>query len=130
MPCASSDVTREAFEKVAAETLDSLPEPFRNAIDNVRIIVEDLPGDAAAPRRGYRPGTLLLGLYEGIPLTNRGTWYGMVPVVPDTITLFQGSIEAVAASDKEIPGIIRDTLIHEIGHYFGMSEREIRAAGY
>jgi predicted Zn-dependent protease with MMP-like domain len=130
MRCDTSEMKREEFERIAGETLDSLPDPFRKAIDNVRIVVEELPAESSVRRKGYRPGTLLLGLYEGIPLTRRGTWYGMSPVIPDTITLYHGNIEAAARSEAEVPDIIRDTLIHEIGHYFGMSEREIRAAGY
>ena len=73
---------------------------------------------------------MLLGLYEGIPLTRRGAEYGVYPVVPDTITLYQKNIEAVSRSDEEVRGTIRDVLIHEIGHYFGMTDAEIRKAGY
>ncbi|MEW6511905.1 MAG: metallopeptidase family protein [Bacteroidota bacterium] len=121
---------RDEFERIAEATFDALPQAFRGAIDNVRIVVEDVPDEQHARLRGYRPGTLLLGLYEGVPLPKRGTDYGMYPVVPDTITLYHRNIEAVAARPEEIPAIIRDTLIHEIGHYFGMSEQQIRAAGY
>jgi predicted Zn-dependent protease with MMP-like domain len=121
---------REEFEAAAQRVFDALPAPFRDAIDNVRIVVEDVPAGSRERMKGYRPGTLLLGLYEGIPLTRRGSWYGMAPVIPDTITLYRKNIEAIAASPEEIPGILRDTLIHEIGHYFGMSESQIRAAGY
>lgn len=118
------------FERVAQETFDNLPERFRASIENVRIIVvEGLPRHEQIPR-GYRPGGILLGLYEGVSLPRRGTWYGMYPVVPDTITLFKSGIEAVASTDEEVRGVIRDTLIHEIGHYFGLSEREIRDAGF
>jgi len=119
---------REEFERAAEEIFEALPEPFRGAIDNVRIVVEDRP--RGAPRAGYRPGTLLLGLYEGVPLTKRGSSYGAYAVVPDTITLYRDNIAAVSRTDEEVRGVLRDTLIHEIGHYFGMSEREIRAAGY
>jgi len=121
---------REEFEKVAEEVFDRLPPPFRDAIDNVHIVVEDRPSRATGARTGYRPGTLLLGLYEGIPLTKRGTSYGMYAVVPDKITLYRENIRSIAPGDEEMRTVIRDTLIHEIGHYFGMSEREIRAAGY
>ncbi|HTO93479.1 MAG TPA: metallopeptidase family protein [Bacteroidota bacterium] len=119
---------REEFERVAEEVFEALPAPFRGAIDNVRIVVEDHPHSGV--RAGYRPGTLLLGLYEGVPLTKRGTSYGAYAVVPDTITLYRANIAAVSRSDDEMRAVLRDTLIHEIGHYFGMSEREIRAAGY
>jgi predicted Zn-dependent protease with MMP-like domain len=120
---------REGFEKVAQEVFDSLPPPFLGAIDNVHIVVEDRPSRETGARVGYRPGTLLLGLYEGIPLTKRGSSYGMYGVVPDKITLYRENIRAVAPAD-EMRRVIRDTLIHEIGHYFGMNERQIRAAGY
>ena len=123
-------MNREEFERTAQEVFDSLPLPFRNAIDNVHIVVEDRPGQHTARRIGYRPGTLLLGLYEGVPLTKRGTAYGMYAVLPDKITLFMDNIHAVAATEEAVRKTIRDTLIHEIGHYFGMSEKEIRAAGY
>ena len=121
---------KEEFERVAQEVFDSLPGPFHDAIDNVHIVVEERPSRETGKKVGYRPGTLLLGLYEGIPLTKRGTSYGMYAVVPDKITLYRENIRAVARGDGEIPGVIRDTLIHEIGHYFGMNERQIRAAGY
>ncbi len=119
---------REEFEKVAEEVFDLLPAPFRDAIDNVHVVVEERPSRERAG--GYKPGTLLLGLYEGIPLTKRGTSYGMYAVVPDKITLYRENIRTVARGDEEVRAVIRDTLIHEIGHYFGMSERQIRAAGY
>ncbi len=120
----------EEFEKTVQEVFDRLPAPFREAIDNVHIVVEDRPSGETGRRVGYRPGTLLLGLYEGIPLTKRGTSYGMYAVVPDKITLYRENIRAVAPGREEMRGVIRDTLIHEIGHYFGMNERQIRAAGY
>ena len=120
----------EEFEKVAQEVFDALPAPFRDAIDNVQIVIEDRPSREMGARVGYRPGTLLLGLYEGIPLTKRVTSYGMYAVVPDKITLYRENIRSIAPGDEEVRGVIRDTLIHEIGHYFGMNERQIRAAGY
>jgi predicted Zn-dependent protease with MMP-like domain len=99
-------------------------------MDNVHIVVEELPAMHLPGRRGIRSGGLLLGLYEGIPLTRRGAEYGMYPVVPDRITLFRQNIEAVSRNDRELRARIRETLIHEIGHYYGMSESEIRRAGY
>jgi predicted Zn-dependent protease with MMP-like domain len=120
-----------AFEEIAQRVFDGLPAPFRDAVDNVAIAVEESPDPRVERRRkGYRPGALLLGLYEGIPLPRRGNDYGMYPVVPDRITLYRENIERFAATAEDIPGVIRDTLIHEIGHYFGMTERQIRAAGY
>ena len=121
---------RSEFERIAQEAFDGLPERFRAAVENVRIVVvEGDPADDRFPR-GYRPGGILLGLYEGISLPRRGAGYGMYPVVPDTITLFKTGIESVGRTEGDIRRIIRDTLIHEIGHYFGLSEKEIRSAGY
>lgn len=121
---------REDFEHIMQDAFDTLPEKFRSAIENVRIVVEELPGESTHRRMSPGRGTMLLGLYEGIPLTRRGAEYGVYPVVPDTITLYQKNIEAVSRSDEEVRGTIRDVLIHEIGHYFGMTDAEIRKAGY
>ncbi len=121
---------RDVFEKVVEEVFDSLPTRFHATMDNVHIIVEDLPDPRSGARKGIRSGGVLLGLYEGIPLTRRGVDYGMYPVVPDRITLFKQNIEAVARDDQELRAKIREVLIHEIGHYYGMSESEIRRAGY
>jgi predicted Zn-dependent protease with MMP-like domain len=121
---------REEFEKVVQEVFDSLPPKFHATIENVYIVVEELPDSRSNARKGIRSGGILLGLYEGIPLTKRGLDYGMYPVVPDRITLFRRNIEAIARDDQELRAKIRDVLIHEIGHYYGMSESEIRRAGY
>jgi predicted Zn-dependent protease with MMP-like domain len=109
---------------------EGLPDLFRRNIDNVHIAVEDLPPEGVGRRRGVRNGGVLLGLYEGVPLTRRGSWYGMAPVLPDRITLYKGNLEAFSRTGEELRENIRDTLIHEIGHYYGMTERQIRAAGY
>jgi predicted Zn-dependent protease with MMP-like domain len=120
----------EEFERIAEEEFANLPDGFRSRIDNVSVVVEDLPTDyhlsrvAGATRHG------LLGLYSGIPLTRRNTGYGMAPVIPDTITLFKRNIEAFAGGTEHVRGKIREVLIHEIGHYFGMTEEQVRAAGY
>lgn len=115
---------RAAFEQVVEEEYNNLPQMFRETLENIRIIVEDLP---PASRKGRRS---LLGEYHGIPLTRRGADYGMYPVIPDTITLYQLNLEDLAAQEGDLRRHIRETLIHEIGHYFGMSEAEIRRAGY
>ena len=112
------------------DVFEALPELFRKSIDNVHIVVEDLPAGQVSRRAGVRAGGVLLGLYEGVPLTKRDTGYGMVPVLPDRITLFKRNLERFSRTDEELRVNIRDTLIHEIGHYYGMSERQIRAAGY
>jgi predicted Zn-dependent protease with MMP-like domain len=115
---------REDFERMVQEEYDALPSLFRGTMENIRIVVEDYPPP------GRRGKGMLLGEYHGIPLSRRGVDYGMYPVVPDTITLFKANLEALAAAEPDLRRHVRETLIHEIGHYFGMSEEEIRRAGY
>lgn len=121
---------RTTFEAIAEEEFAALPEMFRHNIENVHIVVEDIPTREVNARMGISANGMLLGLYEGVPLTKRGTWYGMYPVVPDKITLYQRNIETVARTEGEIRRRIREVLIHEIAHYFGMNEDEVRKAGY
>lgn len=121
---------KRQFEEFAERAFENLPELFKGRIDNVQIVVEDYPNEDQL--KNLRPASRyeLLGLYEGIPLEERGPWYGAVPTVPDRISLFQKNIEAVCRSEKEIERKIQEVLIHEIGHYFGMSDKEIHDAGY
>lgn len=118
------------FERIAEEEFDALPEGFKSRIHNVRVVVDELPGEDQLRRVSATSPYSLLGLYEGVPLYHRNTGYGTYPIVPDTITLFKRNIESVARGDINIREKIREVLIHEIGHYFGMTEEEIRRAGY
>jgi predicted Zn-dependent protease with MMP-like domain len=113
------------FEQIVEEEFEAVPDLFKRNLENVRIVVMHDPEPHRARGRG-----MLLGLYEGVPLNKRGSDYGVYPVVPDTITLFQQNIESIAGSEAEVRRQIRATLIHEIGHYYGMSEADIRRAGY
>jgi predicted Zn-dependent protease with MMP-like domain len=118
----------EEFMAVVEQAFEHLPEQFKNGIENLSVTVEDYPTPEIVALMNLPSKYDLLGLYQGIPLTARGTWYGMSPTAPDRIFLYQKNIEREADGDLE--GAIRETLIHEIGHYFGMSEDEIREAGY
>ncbi len=120
----------EEFERIAEEAYAALPEPFKTRIENVRIVVEDYPREDQLSKVGAASRYQLLGLYQGVPLNHRLTGYGMYPTVPDTITLFKRNIESAAGNDSRIRERIREVLIHEIAHYFGMTEEEIRKAGY
>ena len=120
-------MTREQFEEIAQRAFDSLPDGFKHRVENVQIVVEDYPDDDALARaRATRRG--LLGLYQGVPLPHRGTSYGMYPVGPDKITLYRKNIEDVTSTPEELERRIVEVLFHELGHYFGMNEREVRAA--
>ena len=113
---------REDFVKVAEETLDSLPEEFRSRIQNVAILVEDSPPNQS-PQPGQRK-RLLLGIFHGVPATKRSVFN--LPAGPDHIVLYQKNIEAVCSSEAEVRHQIRQTLIHELGHYFGMTEEQLK----
>ncbi len=120
-------MTRQQFEEIAQHAFDSLPEGFKRKVENVQIVVEDVPSEDALERT--RAGKLgLLGLYQGVPLLHRGTSYGMYPVAPDKITLFQKNIERTCGSEKEVERRIVEVLFHELGHYFGMNEKQVREA--
>lgn len=112
---------RAHFEDVVEAAYNHLPALFKRKIENVEVVVEDVPQSAGK-------NSMLLGLYHGVPLTKRGTWYGTTPVLPDRISLYQRNIEQVCSSDQEIRKKVYEVLCHEIGHYFGMSEAEIRKA--
>jgi len=114
---------REDFVKVAEETLDSLPEEFRIRIKNVAILVEDFPANQSTPRPGQRK-RLLLGIFHGVPATKRSVFN--FSAGPDHIVLYQKNIEAVCSSEAEVRHQIRQTLIHELGHYFGMTEEQLK----
>ena len=110
---------REHFNRVVEEALDSLPEEFRNRIRNVAVLVEDLP-----PNQPPHPRQLLLGVFHGVPRTRKSVFD--LPTGPDYIVLYQKNIEAVCSNEDEIREQIRLTVIHELGHYFGMSEDQLR----
>lgn len=112
------------FRELVEEALDSLPEEYAKKLNNVAVVVEDLPTLQQRAKLRLPPWALLFGLYEGIPQTRRGGNYTMV--LPDKITIFRHSILAVSRTEEEIKAQVRATVIHEIGHHFGLSDRELR----
>ena len=122
---------REVFERLVAEALDGLPEELRVHMENVDVMIEEWPNarDLADAGMGKDEREWLLGLYSGVPLTERGTGYA--GVLPDRITLFQGPIQRVAGSDAEaIREEVRATVIHEVAHYFGISDDRLDELGW
>ena len=114
---------REHFVEVVEEALDSLPQEFRSRIRNVAVLVEDLPPKQPSPRAGQRR-RLLLGLFYGVPTTKKSIFD--LPTGPDYIVLYRKNIEAVCSSKAEVREQIRRTIIHELGHYFGMDEEQLK----
>jgi predicted Zn-dependent protease with MMP-like domain len=117
----------ERFEKLVARAVENLPEIFRERLDNIDIVVADEPTRAQLSRRERQRGETLLGLYEGVPLTERTHNYGFV--APDIITIFQSSIESICKSDSAIVAEIQKVVRHEIAHHFGISDDRLRDLG-
>jgi predicted Zn-dependent protease with MMP-like domain len=117
-------VTRAEFDRRVADAIASIPAEFRRAMRNLAIVVEDEPPRELLREMGIEPPGTLLGLYQGTPLTERAWDYGNV--LPDRILLFQGPHERSADDDEDIVVAIGETLIHEVGHHFGLSEEEIQ----
>jgi predicted Zn-dependent protease with MMP-like domain len=116
-------VRRNEFEGLVAEALASVPRRFRDAMKNIAIVVEDEPSAGLLAEMEIEPPDTLLGLYQGTPLTERTWGYGNA--LPDRVLIFQGPHERDAEDPEDLVVSIGETLIHEIGHYFGLSEEEI-----
>lgn len=114
---------REHFVKLVEEALDSIPREFRRRIRNVAVLVEDMPPNQPSPQSG-KQRRLLLGLFHGVPTTKKSIFD--LPTGPDHIVLYQKNIEAVCSTEAEVREQIRLTLIHELGHYFGMDENQLK----
>ncbi len=115
---------REYFLKLVGEALDSLPEQFRTRIHNVAVLVEDLPSPGLTmPSYETGPRTLVLGVFHGVPMTRKSIFD--LSTGPDYIVLYQKNIEAVCSNDADVREQVRRTVIHEVGHYFGLSESEL-----
>ncbi len=116
-------MTRQRFDRLVARAVASIPARFRDEMRNISIVVEDEPDDDLLADMGIEPPDTLFGLYQGTPLTERGWDFGNA--LPDRIVLYQGPIEDASEGDDDVVVCIGETLIHEIGHYFGLSEEEI-----
>ena len=117
-------MTRERFRRLVAEAIDSIPPRFAGAMANIAVVVEDAASAELLDEMEMEPDEDLFGLYQGTPLPERTWGYGNT--LPDRITLFQRTIEDACQGDEDcIVMEIGDTLIHELGHYFGMTEDEI-----
>src|SRR5215475_1497226 len=113
-------MTREQFEALVESALRKLPRPFKEKMANIAVVVEDWADDETLQDMGIEPPDTLYGLYRGIDLTRRDSGYGNV--LPDTIHIYQGPIEEDCADPEEMEELVRDTVIHELGHYFGLDD--------
>lgn len=111
------------FERLVREALRELPPAFARRLDNVAILIADRPSPAQLRALGLGPDETLFGLYEGTPLAERGTGYHLA--LPDRITIFREPILAACGSSREIKDEVRLTVIHELGHYFGLDDADL-----
>ncbi|MEK7196847.1 MAG: metallopeptidase family protein [Nitrospirota bacterium] len=121
-------ISREDFERLAEKALETLPGEYRKYFTNITITVEDYPSNEDAGRVNARRENLL-GLFSGVPHPRKGGFFEIPYPLPDRIILFQKNIESICSSEKELIEQIQKTLIHEIGHYFGLSEGDLRRHG-
>ena len=123
----SKYMPRDEFEKLVEKGFERLPQWVREKIKNVALLIEDEPSAEERKAQGLDADETLLGLYKGIPLSERGESYGIGMVMPDTITLYQLPIEEAAEEDSmPIEQVVAETIWHEFAHHFGMNEQEVR----
>ena len=113
-------MTRRQFEALVEKSLRKLPKPFKDKVANIAVVVEDWADDETLAEMGIEPPDTLYGLYQGVDITHRDSTYGNV--LPDVITIYQGPIEEDAADEDEMAEIVRETVMHELGHYFGLDD--------
>lgn len=119
------EVTRERFEELVAEALDTIPDELAGYMENVAVVVQDWP----TPRQQAPHEGMLLGLYEGVSLTRRGPMTYSA-VMPDRITIFQGPHCRITSSEDALRRRIATTVIHEVGHHFGIGDDRLRELGW
>ena len=117
----------ESFEALVVEAVESLPGDFRKKLENIDIVVEDEPTPEHKKAGKIKGDSLMMGLYQGVPLSKRTHYYGNV--LPDKITIFKDNIERVCRTDDEIKERVRRTVIHEFAHYFGISDEHMKNSG-
>ena len=113
---------RSSFEKLVEKSLERLPKKFKHKLRNIMIEIEDRPAQELLDDMGIETGTLF-GLYQGVPLTERDWNFGNA--LPDRIVIYQRPIESAAVSPEEIEEIVLDTVVHEVGHYFGFDDASL-----
>ncbi|HIC91200.1 MAG TPA: metallopeptidase family protein [Syntrophaceae bacterium] len=116
-------MTRARFEQLVTKAVKDLPQGFKKKMENIAIVVEDWPSREILSSMGIRRRNNLLGLYQGVPYPRRGFDYGNV--LPDKITIYQRPIESLCRTDHDVKRKIQEVVIHEIGHYFGLTEQKL-----
>jgi predicted Zn-dependent protease with MMP-like domain len=121
-------VSKQRFAELVEEALRELPEPFAGHLEEVSVEIKDRPTDKQLKDQGLKDDELLLGLYVGHPMTERSVEFS--GMLPDAIYIFQEDVELVSRNEKELVEQVRTTVLHEIGHHFGMDEGDLDDLGY
>ncbi|MGH7217839.1 MAG: metallopeptidase family protein [Candidatus Microsaccharimonas sp.] len=116
-------ISDEEFDALVTKAMDELPQEYITGLDNVAILYADEPSEHQRDKSHLHPGSMLLGLYEGIPLIQRGAGYTFV--LPDKITLFKNALLSLANTEDELFQELKRTLWHEIAHYYGLSHADM-----
>lgn len=117
------EISRTEFERLVERALRKLPRRFRARLENIAVVVEDWADDATLDEMGIEPPDTLYGLYRGTDLTRRDLQYG--GVLPDVIAIYQGPIQEDCETVEEMEEVVRDTVAHEVGHYFGLDDDQL-----
>ena len=116
------------FDRLVVDAIHELPQGLRNRLSNVAVIVEDKPSSSVLEKLRLVPNTLLMGVFQGVPLNKKSVWHS--GTLPERITIYQKNIEAICRSEEEIKGRIKKVVRHEVAHYVGFTEEEIKGMGY
>lgn len=119
-------VSSERFEELVRDAMEGLPDQFLSRIDNVVVVVQQRPTRAQMDHHGLGPNETLFGLYEGAPMTVRGSY---APSMPDRITIFQGPMERYCDTEEQLVEQVRKTVVHEVAHYFGIDDDRLDELG-
>jgi predicted Zn-dependent protease with MMP-like domain len=117
-------LTRKEFEEIVVSALKRIPKSLKKKMENIDVVVEDRASRDLLSETGLRSPFELLGLYQGVPIDRRGFYYGNV--LPDKITLFQIPIESICQTKEEVEEKVKEVVIHEVGHYFGLDDERLR----
>jgi predicted Zn-dependent protease with MMP-like domain len=117
-------VEKVRFENLVDDALAELPAQFKERLQNITVIVEENPSREVYERTGGSPFSQILGLYHGVPFKHRGPFYGNIP--PDVIVIYQKPIEKICSTEEEVKKKVREVVFHEIAHYFGFDEKELK----
>ncbi len=115
-------ISTRKFEKLVAQAVERIPQPYKNRLENVAFLLEDEPSSEQRQRLNLYPNETLFGLYEGVPLPQRG---GALKTLPDKITIFKNPLLAASSSIEELKENIRHTVWHEVAHYYGLDHNRI-----